>query len=231
MVIPMSSVAIAIISVIYVAVLVYYCALEKRDNFRLATTVKVILSAFASVICIYAAILLDSYVFYIFALAFVFTVPADYFLQYIKTNLTKYRIGITLFGLVHICLLISYYLIYPVSFFEFVIFAVFVAILLVFQIKGKWQIGKEKAQINVYTVIVVFMSAKAISIFIAAPAIYTVFLALGGLFFFISDLYLGIWAYSGKDTYPNLVINRATYFAALFCLAFSLVSRLYTNPC
>jgi len=223
----MSNFIIAAIIIVHTAVLTCYCILEKRsDNFQKATLVKVLLSAFTAGISVYAAILLSNHVFLIFAIGLVLAVPADYFLQYIKTNLTKYRIGITLFGLMHVCLLTSFYLTNPVSFYEFIIFAVFLISILVFQIKGKWKIGKEKAQINVYTVFVLFMSAKTISIFIVAPTISTAILAIGGLLFFISDLFLGIWAYSGKDTYVNLVINRATYFVAQLCFALYLATML-----
>jgi len=222
----MSVVAMVVIVVVYAALLTYYCILEAQNKFWPATILKLILSAFAAGLCVYAAIMLSNYVFYIFALGLLFAVPADYCLQYIKTNLTKYRVGITLFGLMHVCLLTSFYLTHRVSFFEFIIFAVFIAIVLAFQIIGKWEIGKEKAQINVYTVFVLFMSAKAISIFIATPAVHTAILAIGGLSFFISDVYLGIWAYSGKDTTPNLVLNRTTYFAALLCFAFYLITMI-----
>jgi len=226
----MSGVVFTVIAVIYAALLAFYCVLEKRDNFWHATTVKLTLSAFAAGLSVYGAIRFDEFFLYIFALGLLFAVPADYCLQYIKTNLTKYRVGITLFGLMHICLITSFYLIHHVYFYEFVIFAVLLAIVLAFQIIGKWEIGKEKAQLNVYTVIVLFMSAKTMSIFIVEPAIYTLVLAIGGLLFFVSDVFLGIWAYSGKNTYVNLVLNRATYFLALFCLAtWPIIGFLYFN--
>jgi len=221
----MSTIAIIVVATVYVALLAYYCELEKQENFKSATTLKVILSAYAAGVCVYAAILLNNYVFYIFALGLICAVPADFFLQYIKTDLKKYRFGILFFGLMHLCLIVSFFLIYPVTFYEFIIFAVFIAILLGFQILGKWEIGKEKTQLTVYTVLVVFMAAKAISLYIIAPSGFTLMVALGGLFFFISDLFLGIWAYS-KSKFVFLALNRIIYFAGQLCLAFYLVERL-----
>jgi len=223
----MSFIAIIIIVTVYAALLAYYCVLEKQEKFKPATTLKVILSAYAAGVCLYAAILLNNYVFYIFALGLIFAVPADFFLQYIKTDLKKYRFGIFFFGLMHICLIISFYIIYAVTIYEFVIFALFIGILLAFQIIGKWKIGKEKTQLTVYTVLVVFMAAKAISLFftIPNPATFILMLSLGGLFFFISDLFLGIWAYS-TEKFVFLALNRIIYFAGQLCLAFYLVMLL-----
>ena len=221
----MSGVAIAVIVAAYAALLTYYCLLEKQEKFLPATILKVIISAIAAGVCVYAAVMLNSYILYIFAMGLVFAVPADFFLQYIKTDLMKYRAGILFFGLMHVCLLVSFFILYPVTFYEFVIFAVFIGILLIFQIKGKWEMGEEKTQLTIYTVLVVFMSAKAISIFIAVPTLYTLMLALGGFFFFMSDLFLGIWAYQ-TEKFIYLALNRSIYFIGQLCLAFYLVMML-----
>jgi len=218
----MTGIVITVIITIYAALLAYYCILEKRKKFWPATILKVILSAYAAGVCVYSAILLDNFIYYIFALGLVFAVPADFFLQYIKSDLTKYRIGISFFGAMHICLIISFFLANPIpTLYEFIIFVVFIAILLIFQIKGKWKMGKEKTQLTVYTVFVVFMAAKAISTYIAAPSLFTLALALGGLLFFLSDLFLGIWAYS-TERFVYLALNRIIYFAGQLSLAFYL---------
>ena len=104
----MTGVVITVIITTYAALLAYYCILEKQKRFWPATILKVIISAYAAGVCVYSAILLNNIVFYIFALGIVFAVPADFFLQYIKSDLTKYRIGISLFGAMHICLIISF---------------------------------------------------------------------------------------------------------------------------
>jgi len=222
----MSVITIGLIIVVYAALLTYYIILEKQDKFVPATALKVIISAFASGVCVYGAVMLSNYVFYIFALGMVFAVPADFFLQYIKSDLMKYRIGICFFGLMHICLLISFYIIFAITIIEFILFAVFIGILLAFQLIGKWEIGAEKMQLNVYTVLVVLMAAKAISLYFTVPnpPLYIFMVSLGGLLFYISDLFLGIWAYSGqKEKFVYLALNRSVYFAGQICLAFYLV--------
>jgi len=223
----MSLTAIIVITAVYAGLLAYYCLLEKQEKFWPATILKVILSAYAAGICVYAAVLLSNYVFYIFAFGLVCAVPADFFLQYIKTDLMKYRTGIFFFGLMHICLIVSFYLIYAVTFYEFVIFAVLIGILLAFQFIGKWKMGPEKVQLTIYTVLVVFMAAKAISLYftIPNPALFILMLSLGGSFFFLSDLFLGIWAYS-KEKFVFLALNRVIYFAGQLLLAFYLVMLL-----
>ena len=220
----MHTVAVMMIVAVYAVLLAYYCVLEKQEKFWPATILKVILSACAAGVCVYAAIRLSSYVFYIFALGLVFAVPADFFLQYIKTDLMKYRAGIFFFGLMHICLLVSFYIIYAITFVEFVIFAVFIGILLAFQVLGKWKIGAEKSQLTIYTFLVVLMAAKATSLFftIPNPQAFVLSLSLGGLFFFVSDVFLGIWAYS-KEKFVFLALNRIIYFTGQLCLAFYLV--------
>ena len=223
----MPMVAIIVFVTVYAAMLAYYCVLEKQEKFWPATIIKLILSACAAGLCVFSAIILNSYVFYIFALGLVCAVPADYFLQYIKTDLMKYRIGISLFGLMHICIIVSFYLIYTVTFYEFVIFALLIGISLAFQIIGKWKIGPEKNQLTIYTALVLFMVAKAISLSftIPNPDTFIIMLSLGGLIFFISDLFLGIWAYS-REKFVYLALNRITYFSGLLLLAFYLVMLL-----
>ncbi|MCL2663962.1 MAG: lysoplasmalogenase [Oscillospiraceae bacterium] len=223
----MSNIAIAIVIFVYAVFLAVYLFLEKQEKFWQATTLKVCLSAYAAGVCVYAAVLLGNYVFYIFALGLVFAVSADYFLQYIKTDLKRYRFGIFFFGAMHVCLLVSFYLVYAISFYEFVIFALLIAVLITFQMVGKWKMKKEKGQLSVYTVLVVFMASKAISTYFTVPnpPAFILMLSLGGLFFFMSDLFLGIWAYS-KEKFVFLALNRIIYFAGQLCLAFYLVMMM-----
>ncbi|MCL2717999.1 MAG: lysoplasmalogenase [Lachnospiraceae bacterium] len=211
-----------IIIIPYLALLTFYVLLEKQKKFRPATTMKVILSAYASLACLYAAIQLNDYIYYIFAFGLICAVPADFFLQYIKKDLKKYRVGIYCFGAMHVCLIISFYLKYRVTFFEFAILAIFIAVLLYFQKIGKWKIGKEKIQLTIYTVLVTIMAAKAFSLYIIYPGNVTLAVSLGGLFFFISDLFLGIWAYSQRR-FVFLALNRVIYFVGQLSLAFYVI--------
>jgi len=209
----------------FTALLIYYCVLEKKEKFWPATWLKVVLSAFAAGCAVYAAVILHNYIFYIFAFGLIFAVPADYFLQYIKTDLKRYRFGIFFFGAMHICLLVSFYLVYPFTFYEVVIWVLLLVKLLVFQINGKWKMGQEKLQLTVYTVLVTLMAAKAISLYLVAPSTFTLMASLGGLLFFLSDLFLGIWCYQ-REKFICLALNRIIYFAGQLCLAFYLITMI-----
>jgi hypothetical protein len=213
-----------IIIIIFILLLTCYCILEKRKLFYPATSLKVILSAYIAVISLYAAIQMSNFVFYIFALGLVFAVPADFFLQYIKSDLKLYRIGIFFFGAMHVCLLISFYLLWSITIYEFIIWFIFLAILLIFQKIQKWRMGKEKRQLTIYTVLVTFMAAKAVSLLIVEPSSFTLAVSLGGLFFFISDIFLGIWDYY-EEKFVFLVINRIVYFVGQLSLAFYLLLK------
>lgn len=209
----------------YAAILAVYCVFEKKNKFWHATVLKVVLSAFAAGCALYGAIVLSEAVYYIFAAGLICAVPADFFLQYIKTDLKKYRFGIFFFGAMHVCLLVSFFASWGISYWEFVIWAAFVLTLLLFQQKQNWKMGKEKAQLTIYTVLVTFMAAKAVSLAIISFSAFTLAAALGGLFFFVSDVFLGIWDYH-KESFVFLALNRIIYFAGQLCLSFYLLLML-----
>ncbi len=210
----------------YLALLFFYCVLEKQKRFWPATLAKVVLSAMAAGCALAAASLLKETASWLFALGLFFAVPADFFLQYIQLNLKKYRFGIFFFGAMHVCLLMSFYLQFPITVWEFVIWALLIGILLFFQTREKWKMGKEKGQLTAYTVLVTLMAAKAMSLVIAAPSAVTLAASLGGLCFFLSDIFLGIWDYY-RDRFVFLALNRIIYFAGQLCLAFYLVLHLF----
>lgn len=206
----------------FLIALVVYCYFEKKNSFNTATTLKVLLSAFVAIVAVFAAIKINSIPAFLFSVGLIFAVPADFFLQYIKSNLKKYRVGIFFFGAMHICLIVSMIMGFGIGWVEFAIFVAFLIILLAFQKSEKWQLGKVEGQLSLYTVLVIFMAAKAISVFISAPSISTMMLGIGGLFFFVSDLFLGIWDYH-SDRFLFLALNRIVYFVGQLSLAFYLL--------
>lgn len=215
----------ALLCVLYGGLLAVYCRLEQRVQFKAAATVKVLLSAMASGCCVAAAVALNQAVLYIFALGMAFAVPADFFLQYIVSDLPKYRVGILCFGAMHVCLLVSFYALWTIAVYEFVIWAILVGILVLFQTREKWRMGREKRQLTVYTVLVTFMAAKALSLPIVEPSAVTIAAALGGGLFFVSDLFLGIWDYHDRK-FVFLALNRVVYFAGQLSFAFYILLRL-----
>ncbi len=218
----MNFVSKLIICAVYAVLLIVYCAYEKKDDFKTATALKVILSAIASGLCFYAAIFLHSTVMYIFATGMLCAVPADYYLQFIKLDIKKYRIGIFFFGAMHFFILISYFMKWGVHYYEFVILVLLLAILLIFQNKQHWKMGPERAQLTVYTLFVALMAAKSMSLLFIEVTPYTIAAATGGLCFFASDVFLGVWNYY-RDKFVFLAANRAIYFTGQMALAFYLV--------
>ena len=85
--------------------------------------------------------------------------------------------------------------------------------------------GPERLQLTAYTVLVTLMAAKSMSLLILEQTPFTVAVALGGLFFFVSDLFLGIWDYH-IEKFAFLAANRIIYFAGQMALAFYLLLML-----
>ncbi len=207
---------------LFFAVLAYYCLLEKRAEFSRATLIKVVLSAFVAIVAIISAIKINDFYSYLIAAGLLFAVPADYFLQFIRADLRKYRFGIFFFGAMHVCLLIAFFTKYAISWHEFSVFVILSVILVIFQKTEKWNLGKVRFQLSVYTLLVILMASKAITIAISEPSLATWSLGIGGMFFFISDLFLGIWDYY-NDKFLFLALNRVIYFIGNMLIAFSLV--------
>jgi len=211
-----------LIWILFLPALFFYCLLEKNENFKTATAMKVALSTYVATLAIAFAFLSLNFFSVLIALGLAFAVPADFFLQYIKTDLKKYRFGILFFGAMHVCLLIAFFMAYGISWVEFSIMAVMLIILTVFQKTEHWNLGPAKNQLSVYTILVVAMAAKSLSIGIWDPTPAHISLALGGLFFFISDLFLGIWDYY-NDKFIFLALNRVIYFVGQLLIAQSLL--------
>ena len=212
-----------IIWILFITLLLIYCNEEKKDNFKKATILKVTLSAFVAVVTIYSAIKLGNKEEHIFiAFGLTMAVPADYFLQYIKKDITKYRIGIFFFGLMHIFLLLAFYQLFGLNYQALILIVIFLVILTVIQVVEKWNLGKTKYQLSVYTILVTVMAANAITSYLISPSTSTISLALGGLFFFISDIFLGKWGYY-KEKFIYLFLNRTVYFIGQMLIAFYLV--------
>lgn len=209
----------------FLLLLAVYCRFEKQKKFNPATALKVLLSAFVAAVAVFSAIQVGTPAAFLMAAGLVCAVPADFFLQYIRSDTKKYRFGIFFFGAMHVCLLAAFFITWGIGWLEFLIFGIFLLVLGFFQKSEKWNLGKVKGQLSLYTVLVVLMASKAISAFVAVPSPATAMLGLGGLFFFISDLFLGIWDYH-NDRFLFLALNRIIYFIGQLSLAFYLVLSL-----
>ena len=206
----------------FIVVLTVYCVQEGKDRFRPATTWKVILSALiAAVAWHYTAKAGFQTPLVLMAAGLTLAVPADYFLQYILTDGKRYDAGILCFSGMHICLLFSFVDRFGIHWQEFVLFAAIMIVLLLLQTVQKWDLGEQKLPLSVYTVLVGFMAAKAISVGMTVPARQTLLIAAGGLCFVASDMILGVWRYHNEKKI-FVLLNRIIYFCGQLLFALSI---------
>lgn len=207
----------------FVLLLAAYCVMEGKGRFVPATALKVTLSAaIAATAWVFTARYAFSGPLTLMAVGLTLAVPADYFLQYIKTDPKRYEAGILCFSGMHICLLFSFVDRFGIHWLEFALFAGIIAVLLLLQTLEKWDLGRQKLPLSVYTVLVGIMAAKAISVGIRFPAPQTLFLAAGGFLFVASDMILGVWDYhDGRKVF--VLLNRIVYFCGQLMFAFSIM--------
>ena len=205
----------------FAILLTVYCIFEGGGKFVPATALKVALSASIAVfawVCAVSHGLKAPLV--MMAAGLTLAVPADYFLQYIKSDGKRYEAGILCFAGMHICLLFSFVDRFSIHWQEFAIFALILGALLLLQSLQKWELGRQKLPLSVYTVLVVLMASKSISLGLLFPAKETFLIAAGGLCFVASDMVLGVWDYHDEKK-VFLLLNRIIYFCGQLLFALS----------
>lgn len=236
----MMGMTIGIVAV-YAVILVLYLNAEKKNDgtsgFRRATGLKLTLSGLfclAGVVSYYALVngnSLRSDLFFNMQLLIVLglfaAVGGDFFLQYIRRDNQKYRIGIGCFMATQILFLVSMSVINLMNGWlptVLIAAAILVCALLLMK-KQNWQPGREKGMLTGYTILLAFMTAKAIATLVQDMTVGSLLMALGAILFLVSDLLLGVWNYhTGKRAHANL--NWITYFSGMMLIALS-VSPLF----
>lgn len=218
----------------YVVVLCFYLNAEKhndgKNGFKKATALKLSLSGMFCAVAFISAYLLRYYstrsdiyhyaqLFVAIALCLAFC--GDYFLQYIRLDVKKYKIGIRFFMACQIVLIAVMCIIYRVWWPEFVIMVVVLLLVLLLMKKQNWQLGEEQKVVTAYTILLVFMASKAVVVMFEEKTVGTVLFAAGAVLFLVSDMFLGIWNYgTSKRRHANL--NWITYFAGTMLIALSI---------
>ncbi len=150
----------------------------------------------------------------------------DFFLQYIRLDTKKYIAGILCFSATQV-LFITYLFITGIpdvlgSVLTGVITAAVLVLVLVLMKKQSWKLGREQAALTIYTVLLSFMTARAIVNLLWQPSLSSGLFALGAVLFLVSDFLLGIWNYNtSKRAHANL--NWITYFAGMLLIALSIM--------
>jgi len=240
----MIAVITAVLAGAYAALLVLYLRAEKHNDgsfgFKKATAVKLTLSL------LFCAVALISYCLVVFnpirsaigptahlfiLLGLFAALPGDYFLQYIRLDVKKYITGILCFSATQALLIAALILLYPpgtAGWVSVVIITLGILfVMLSIMKKQNWQLGRERAVLTAYTILLAFMTAKAIHSVIANLSVSSLLFAAGAVFFLISDILLGIWNYhTGRRRHANL--NWITYFTGMFLIALSIMPAFLT---
>lgn len=160
-------------------------------------------------------------VFILFGL--IMSLVGDYFLIFIESDMKKFIAGILCFGLTHVFYLASMYSIAAFIFWDLFVTFIFYLLLLFFIGKQKINFGAAKYPLYIYSMIIILMTVKALSMLYYSP--YTMqsrlLLAVGAVLFMLSDVFLGIYEYMNKKTlFRNL--NNIAYFTGQLLIAASL---------
>ncbi len=223
-----------VILIAYVAVFVFYLFAEKENDgktgFRRATAMKLTLSGLFCVVGVISYYLAYSFshhneIFFTMQLLIVIglfcCLCGDFFLQYIRLDVKKYKTGIACFMTAQVLFYISMTVLNGFTWQEFVITVVALALIQVLMKKQGWQLGEERKLVTAYTVILTLMAAKSVMAFWRDLTGNTLLFMIGAIFFLLSDLVLGIWNYhTGKQAHANL--NWFFYFSATMLIALSI---------
>ena len=149
----------------------------------------------------------------------------DYYLQFIRADAKKFNLGILFFALTQAFLLASLFLQQAIGWAEIVAAVVILMLVLALMKKQNWQLGKAQGPLTVYTVLLVLMAVKAVTVVLTSPdgnvGNGPFVFAAGAVLFLLSDLLLGIWNFhSNRRMDANL--NWITYFAGTLLIALSL---------
>ena len=209
--------------VIFVVLLPIYLRAERLGGFKKATSLKLILSGLCAVCALLGFLTGDKSDIsrLLIVVAMVFAIFGDYYLQYIRLDEKKFNLGISAFGMTQIFLIISLSLKNGFSLFEIALTAIFSLCILLLMIKQRWKLGKARWPLTCYTLLLTYMTSKAILALVGdSITVNTILMAAGGTLFLISDFFLGIWNY---HTDKRLHINLCwiTYFSAIMFIALS----------
>lgn len=212
----------------YAVLLIIYLVFEQKRNFKVATGLKLCLSLFFTMTA-WAAIAsrgLKSGMEaapVLISIGLIFSIFGDYFLQYIKKDLTKYKRGIAAFAVSQAFYIAAAYVIFPGGFIRYIILVGLLILALALMRSQNWDTQSHFKHLGIYTVLLALMCGSFIEVAINLPSLWI--LAAGGILFFVSDMILGIWNYhSGKMYQAHL--NWITYFTGQLFIAFGVWALL-----
>lgn len=231
----------AVLVVIYAVLLVFYLRAEKnndgKNGFKKATILKLTLSGIFCGVAIISYYLLYNFshrsqIFYTLQLLIViglfFALGGDFFLQYIRIDEKKYKIGISLFTCTQILFVANLCIFNGVGWKEVVITIVALLLFSLLMKKQNWQLGGEQKRVTAYTILLAFMASKGFVTMLHDMTVGSVLFSVGAILFLVSDIILGIWNYNtGKIKHAWL--NWITYFSGNMLIALSISPEFFTS--
>jgi uncharacterized membrane protein YhhN len=220
-----SMIVLKFVSVIYLFVLLPVYIIYVKNHGRIESPkLKLALSVVFCAVGLIGATLNDFSLYAVFILlGLMASLAGDYFLIYLESDIKKYTTGILCFGMTHLFFLISMLIaggfFLPNLFVSIIIYG----LLFNFANKKKIDFGEAKYPLYAYSLLIVLMTVKALSMMYFSPYDMEsrLFMALGATLFISSDIFLLIYEYMGGK-YKFRVLNSTAYFTGQLLIAASL---------
>ncbi|HBU13073.1 MAG TPA: hypothetical protein DEB31_10255 [Clostridiales bacterium] len=222
------------IVIAYGVLFVFYLNAEKKNtdgaNFKQATALKLTLSGMFCAVGVLSYYLLYNYAhrggFYLnlqllVVIGLFVAMAGDFFLQYIRLDIKKYKTGIRFFTGTQILFLIGMLIVYRIGWREVVITAAILALVLLLMKKQDWQLGEAQKALTAYTILITLMAAKSVTVFLTDFTAGTLLFMVGAALFLLSDILLGVWNYH-TDRRAHMNVSWLAYFAGLMLIALSM---------
>ncbi len=136
-----------------------------------------------------------------------------------KANL--FHAGCLAFGISNAFLIAHSVLKYHWQWWSLILFAVFMAVVLLCQYKQVFSFGRSKLYLNFYSVMVGYNGLLGLAVALATKTLPAMFFGLGSLLFLASDVVLGLFLFKVKKWQMD-ALNTLLYFSALMLIALSI---------
>lgn len=223
---PNNIIVLRIIWLIYAIVLLpIYILMRKKYGMLKSAKQKLILSSAFCIVGLMGATIQDFSIYAVLIIfGLLFALAGDYYLIYIEVDTKKFIFGIMCFGITHLLYIAAMSFLSGLTLWECIIAAI-TYIIAVYAVYNRFNpnLGRTKLPTIIYTIIISFMSVKAMFMLAVSPlsnASQLLFSA-GAILFLFSDVFLGINLYIIKKPFLRN-LNIITYFVGQLMIASSL---------
>lgn len=152
--------------------------------------------------------------------ALLFAWIGDFFLIF-KHKSNLFHAGCVAFGIANAFLIAHSLLTYTWQWWSLILFAVFMAVIVVCQCKGVFSFGHSKLYLNFYSITVGYNGLLGLAVAVTTNSLPALCFGLGSLLFLASDVVLGLFLFKIKKWQMD-VLNTLLYFSALMLIALSI---------